>query len=160
MSDTEALLNSLKDIQEPLAPASTSIGLIAANLCLVLLIVLVLYLRWKRRKEGWRREALQIVMQARKLDAQPGTLKLAKALRQLIRHRVDDGHELHGDAWLAKLDQHFSTDWFSTDQGRIFGSELYRNNSLQPDAYLSLCDTNAKLIKKLPNRSNQNLSAQ
>lgn len=160
MSETEALLNSLRDIQEPIAPASTSMWLIAANLLLLLLIFILLYFGWKRRRDGWRREALQQVKQARKRDSQTGTLTLAKVLRQLLLYRVGDGHELQGDPWLAKLDQHFSTDWFSTDHGRIFGSELYRNNSLQPDAYLSLCDTVAKLIKRLPNKPDQSLRTQ
>lgn len=160
MSDTETLLNSLRDIQEPLAPASTSIGLVAANFILVLLIILVMYLSWKRRREGWRREALQIVQRARGRDAQSGTLMLAKVLRQLLLHRSEEGQELHGDEWLAKLDQHFSTHWFSADQGRIFGSELYRKNNLQPDAYKSLCDTISKLIKSLPNRSKSSLGEQ
>lgn len=160
MSDTEALLNSLRDIQEPLAPASTSIGLIAANLLLVLLIILVLYLRLRRRREGWRREALQTVQQARRRSPQSGILMLAKVLRQLLLLSTGDVRELHGDAWLAKLDQHFSTQWFSTDKGRIFGSELYRNNNLELDTYLLLCDTISKLIKTLPNRSNSSLSSQ
>lgn len=160
MSEVEALLNSLRDIQEPIAPASTSIWLIGANLLLILFITLLVYLGKQRRREGWRREALLLVDQARKDNPRSGTVMLAKVLRKIVLMRTGNGHEMYGDAWLSNLDRHFSTTWFSTEEGKIFGNALYQNHEQKTSEYQLLCDNIDRLIRRLPNKPDATLLSQ
>lgn len=150
MNEAEQLLNSLRDIQEPAAPEGVSILLIAANLLLLLVILAALIIRHRRKRESWRREALTIIRKTRKLEPQAGLLSLAKLLRQIVHHRHNHSSEHSGQAWLAQLDQEFRTQWFSQDNGRIFGETLYTRLTAESVNLELLCDRLSTLIKSLP----------
>lgn len=150
MSDEVQLLSNLRGIQEPAAPEGVSPLLVAANIGLLIIILVSLYLRRRRKRESWRREALDIVSNARKQEPQTGLLLLAKLLRQLIQHRHAKPSELDGQAWLNQLDQAFNTQWFSNDDGHIFGQMLYTNLPAESVNLDSLCDSLSTLVKSLP----------
>jgi len=150
MNEAEQLLSRLRDIQEPAAPEGVSMLLIAANMLLLTVILATLFLRWRRNRERWRREALGCVSMARNLKPQAGLLSLAKLLRQLMYYRHGNLSELNGQAWLAQLDQEFDTHWFSQDGGRIFGEALYTNLATESIQLGLLCDSISALVKSLP----------
>jgi len=150
MNEAEQLLSRLRDIQEPAAPEGVSVLLIAANMLLLIVILATLFLRWRRNRERWRREALNCVSIARNLEPQAGLLSLAKLLRQLMHYRHGFLSELDGQAWLTQLDQEFDTQWFSQDSGRIFGEALYTNLAAESIKLDLLCDSISALVKSLP----------
>ena len=150
MNDAEQLLSSLRDIQLPVAPEGVSIVLIAANGLLLLAIMAMLFIRQRRKREHWRREAHEAISNARMLEPQAGLLCLAKLLRQIVHYRHGHSIELDGQAWLAQLDQEFNTQWFSHDTGRIFGEALYTRLTADSVNLNSLCDHLSILVKSLP----------
>jgi len=150
MIDAEQLLSNLRDIQEPAAPEGVSLLLIAANITLVMIILATLFIRRRRRRESWRQEALNCIFKARMMEPQAGLLSLAKLLRQLIHYRHGNSSELDGQAWLDQLDQEFKTQWFSQDEGQIFGEALYTNQSAGTVNLILLCDSLSTLVKSLP----------
>ncbi len=150
MSDTAKLLSTLRDIQEPLAPATASVWIIFANI-IALLFLLMLYLLHRRRTHnGWRIEALMHIKKARLYNSSQGVLALAKVLRQIILKREGAGQDLLGRAWLKHLDAHFSTTWFTTGDGQLFGEALYKPHTLESTELPHLCDKLNTLVKALP----------
>jgi hypothetical protein len=150
MSDTEALLSTLRDIQEPVAPAGLSSALVMAHLLLVVLLLVGWLARRQRLRHTWRNEAIFRVNQARQMEPESGVLALAKLLRQIVRLRTNHTHALVEEHWLQTLDKHFATDWFTRQQGRIFGADLYRPLDRSTIDLHALCDTLVSLIKSLP----------
>ncbi len=150
MNEAEALLSTLRDIQEPAAPTGVSLWLIAANVVALLLLILALLARWHRLREGWRIEARRTIKQARQMNPGAGLLQLASLLRQILIHRQEPVQDLDGQAWLATLDEHFSTDWFTVHEGRLFGDALYRPSSLSEETFQHLCDHVLRLVDRLP----------
>mgnify|MGYP000135167406 CR=1 FL=1 len=150
MSEAELLLSTLRDIQEPAAPVGVSLWLLAANILMLAVLVWAFLARRHRRQEAWRREAQNIISLARDQPSDSGLLELARLLRQLLLHRDGQVHTLDGDDWLLTLDQHFATDWFSTQEGRVFGIALYQPTQINAIRFDTLCDSLSGLIAALP----------
>jgi len=128
MTDAAELLASLRDIQEPVAPETANPAiLIGALLCIVALLMLVVF-RWLQRRNAWIYESISVIEQCRSHSPPDALARVAGMLRQIMRRyhgaRIN---QLQGDEWLATLDAHFRTRWFSTGAGRVFGNDLYRS---------------------------------
>lgn len=149
MNQTEQILSQLRDIGIPPAPDGVSIWIVAANLALLLMVLVGFYRHWRRERERWRRAALKQVIQARSLQPASAVLALAKLLRQIMLYRQCDISAV-GQAWLFKLDAAFNTHWFSQAEGQAFGSALYRNSTMTVEEQQRLCKQLEQLIRKLP----------
>ena len=133
----------------PPAPEGVSLWLLAANLVLLLIVLIALYLRWRRKRERWRRDALTQLKHARTLEPATAVLTLAKLLRRIMLYRQ---HDISTDSlpWLASLDDAFDTRWFSQEEGQTFGVELYRKSTITEAELHYLCQHLDRLIRKLP----------
>ncbi|ASJ74250.1 DUF4381 family protein [Granulosicoccus antarcticus] len=150
--NSEQLLSQLRDIQLPPAPESVPAWLIAANLLLLLTLLLGIYRLWRLKKNIWRHDALNQVLKARSMEPAAAMLALAKLLRQIMLHR---GHDISktGRSWLSSLDVAFDTNWFTQAEGQAFGSSLYRQSTINNNELQLLCLHLERLIKALPARA-------
>lgn len=151
MNETEQILSQLHDIRLPPAPEGVAPWLIAANLVLFLIVLAGLYCRWKRKRNGWRHDALRQVRQARSMEPTAAILTLAKLLRQIMLYRQYD-ISADGPSWLANLDEAFHTQWFSQSEGQAFGRALYRPTTISDEELQRLCKHLERLIRRLPSR--------
>jgi len=151
MSDAAELLLDLKDIQEPIAPATSAawlLGLFILAAC-VLIVALFAYLFWRRK--ALNRALQQELLGIRELDQHHGLHQLAVLLRRIMHYMHGDSiNQLQNEQWLAHLDNSFSTNYFSEGRGAIFGEVLYQpNNPTNPSARTNipqLCNDLHKLI--------------
>lgn len=150
MSKTETLLSALRDIQEPAAPESLSLWLIAANVILIMVLAMLYFLRKNRLQEGWRRESRREILRAKETEPQQGVVLLAKLLRKIVIHRTNNHSALQGDAWLNELNTLFSTQWFTEGEGRVFGTALYQKTVLSPTDLNSASNKILQLVNDLP----------
>lgn len=150
MSKTESLLSALRDIQEPVAPESLSLWLIAANIVLIVILAMFYFLRKNRLQERWRRESRREIQRAKNTKPQQGIVLLAKLLRKIAIHRNNNPRDLQGDAWLNELNTLFSTRWFTEDEGRVFGTALYQKTVLSPTDLNSASNKILQLVNDLP----------
>ena len=153
MSKTETLLSELRDIHVPSAPESMSLWLIAANIGLLIILVWIYLLRRNRLLEGWRRAARRDIQHAKKANTQQGLVLLAKLLRKIAILRNSSQGDRQGDAWLEELDTVFATQWFTQEQGRIFGTALYKNNTLSTDEFSIVGNKILQLVNALPTQA-------
>ena len=153
MNKTETLLSALRDIQEPAAPETVSLWLLAANIALLFLLAFLFLLRRNRRLEGWRREARREIQRAKDSEGHQGVLLLAKLLRQIAIHR-NHNQSVQGEAWLRELDSLFSTQWFTCEDGQIFGTALYQKNRLSPENLETISNKLLQLVNSLPAKAN------
>ena len=149
MNQTEQLLSQLHDIRMPPAPEGVSLWLLAANLVLLIIVLIALYLQWRRKREQWRRDSLKQVEHARTLEPAIAILMLAKLLRRIMLYRQHDISTV-GLPWLASLDEAFDTRWFSLEEGQTFGAALYRKTTTTDAELHYLCKHLNRLIRKLP----------
>ena len=153
MNKTETLLSALRDIQEPAAPETVSLGLLAANIALLFLLAYLFLLRRNRRLEGWRREARREIQCAKNSEGQQGIFLLAKLLRKIAIHR-NHNHNVQGDVWLKELDSLFSTQWFTCEDGQIFGTALYQKSRLSSENLEAISNKLLQLVNSLPAKTN------
>ncbi len=135
-ADKAALLASLRDIHEPLAPKPDWLWLIAA-IALGIGLVAVLWAHRPRKKESL---ATQQINAARTEPPEQALVRLARLLRARIQNSSDNiKAQTQGDAWLQILDSEFKTSFFTADIGRIFGEDLYRKPTSELNI-TTLCD--------------------
>ncbi len=155
MSDAAELLLDLKDIHEPVAPATSSallLGLFSLMVILAMLGLIAYFI--------WRRNTLNRILQQEL--AQIGEQKHEHALHQLAVLLRRTMHYLHGDSinqlqneqWLALLDKTFTTNYFSEGRGSVFGETLYQphQRNTQPASSADtkqLCRDLHKLIGRI-----------
>jgi hypothetical protein len=150
VSEAQLLLDGLRDVIEPTEPAGLSLWLVFANVAVLVAIIVLWVGSRHRRRYQWRKSALDTIDAARTQQPEQALLRLAKLIRKIVLHRNPAVSESSGDAWLQELDNTFATDWFTQDDGRIFGEALYA--PLQPSAEQRdrWCKTLAKLVRRLP----------
>lgn len=151
MSDTRAeLLAQLRDVREPVPPEGVPLWLILANIALVGLILMLLLYRRHNRRFGWRKQFIAELRQARSLPPEQAIFTTAQLLRRLLLYRGTAVQTCSGTSWLQQLDKHFQTQWFTQDNGRVFGDSMYQPGVLSQAATTSLLDDIERLIRTLP----------
>ncbi len=154
MSDAAELLQDLKDIHEPLAPATSSALLVALFVLMAILVFLgvIAYMLWRRK--ALNRMLQQEIMLIGKQDRARVLHQLAVLLRRVMHYLHGDSiNHLQNEQWLASLDKTFSTNYFSEGRGAVFGEYLYRPNTQtspqsEPDT-TQLCNDLYKLIGRV-----------
>jgi len=130
MSDAAELLLDLKDIHEPLAPATSSaliLGLTAVAGVLAM-ATLIAYLLWRRK--SLNRVLQQEISLIRTQADEIGLHQLAVLLRRVMHHMHGDSiNQLQNEQWLNRLDNTFTTKYFSQGRGTVFGESLYQPNN-------------------------------
>ena len=127
-------LAGLRGLHVPQAGLSReSSVLLAAALGLAAAVLLQLALAAWRRRARRRRAALAALAATRLLPSPERIAAQAALLRGLVAGEAERAGESRGEAWLARLDAAFSTDFFRTGPGRAYGDALYRPDG-EPDA--------------------------
>lgn len=150
MNEAQLLLDGLRDVIEPSEPAGLSLWLVFANVTVLVVIILLWVGSRRRRRYRWRKSALATIETARTQQPAQALLILAKLVRKIMLHRNQDVGDSSGDSWLQELDRTFATDWFTQDDGRIFGEALYTPLQLSTEQRDRWCQTLTKLIRRLP----------
>jgi len=148
--DTATLLAQLKDIHLPAAPDAQNLWPVYLSLALCAAALLVFIVRLLKKRQTWTTEALASLNSIRH---QEHALQKTAVLLKRIALTVEDNSKvqsqsikrLHGDDWLAYLDDFYNTDFFSNGAGRIFGDALYLKESHADE---QLLDKLAQLIKR------------
>lgn len=134
MSDKAALLAMVKDIQEPVAPATSSVWLFGLSLLAALLVLLLLMAYYFWKKQAALRELRKEIASFRQLPQHRCTTELAVLLRRVMHHlHGDTVNQLEGADWLKKLNTTFATNYFTDGRGQRFGSALYQRSASIPD---------------------------
>jgi len=131
-NNTSDLLDQLRDIQEPLAPQGTPLWLIILTLTAAVLLIAAMSFQRYRRRYAFRHEALARIDKIAEDPNRPESLfELATLLRQLMRHRRGEAvNALDDQEWLSVLDSEFNSQWFSQGRGTVFGSSIYKRESM------------------------------
>ena len=150
MSNATELLAQLRDIRIPAPPPEPSLWPVLAAL-LVLLITFG-YLAWHllRRRNRWATDALVRIKNIQQQNADNAVEEYAYLLKQIAVTVKDESgiRQLHGQDWLQFLDRFFSTHFFSTDAGQIFGDSLYRQSTIKEDCADKLGEQLKRLIRR------------
>lgn len=150
MSDTTELLNSVRDIHEPLPPESSSaLLLVLLMLLFVLVSILALVALFKSRRKI--NKELQAELNAiGSVHSDTALVQIATVLRRVMHHvHGDKINQLEGNNWLAALDSTFTTNYFSEGKGSILGSALYSPATNGQHETQALCRDISQLIGKL-----------
>lgn len=132
MNDKEALLNQLRDVALPASsnvPAPGWWFLLA--LLLIAALILVLYLK-RRKKTLWVRQADQQLQSIRESVEHESSVAVVSRCSRLARQVVlsvdqrESVAALHGDAWLAKLDEICARPEFSHGIGQLLLDRPYQ----------------------------------
>ncbi len=151
--DITELLSQLRDIQEPVAPQGTSLVLIAFCIVLSFILIIVFLYQRNRARYAFRHEAfyrIDTIANRTNESSNQSIFELATLLRQIMRHRVGNCiNKLDDIAWLKALDTEFSSAWFTTGRGQIFGSTLYKNTELPNHEIRAVCEELKSEIRRL-----------
>lgn len=151
MSDTRSeLLALLRDVREPIPPEGVPLWLILANIALVGLILTLLLYRRHNRRFSWRKQFIAELRQAHRQPPEKAIFTAAQLLRRLLLYRGTAVQTISGTSWLQQLDNHFQTQWFTQENGRVFGDSMYQPGVLSQAAIKSLLDDIEGLIRTLP----------
>jgi len=132
MNEKEALLEQLRDIELPHVSQTPALGWWLLLLLLLLIILLFVYLWHKRKTTLWHRQAdeqLQAIRES--VGRKPSTAiltrcsELARQVVLAVDQREQVAH-LHGDAWLAKLDDICARPEFSQGMGQLLLDRPYQ----------------------------------
>lgn len=154
MDTTTALLEQLRDVQQPPPPEGVPLWLIAANVLALSLIVALLVYRRQYNANNWRKQLIKDLRMATQQPAHEALASAATILRQLMLFRGHSAQSISGEPWLHKLDTAFNTQWFTKGAGRAFGDALYQNNTTDNVPIESLFSELEVLIKTLPSAHN------
>jgi len=132
MNDKEALLDQLRDVALPTASGMPAPGWWLLFLLLLMILVAV-YLVLKRRKNTlWKRQAEDRLQDIRNsVGREPSVVILSRCstLARQVVLSVDQRESvaaLHGDAWLAKLDEICTRPEFSQGIGQLLLDQPYQ----------------------------------
>ena len=157
MNNTTQLLEQLRDVQEPLPPESVGFWVIAFNVIALLVITALLVYRTHRKRNQWRTRLIGDVRRMRALQPEQSIHHTAIALRQLLLSRGQQVETLSGESWLIALDSHFHTQWFTSEDGQLFGDTLYQQGMHQSGKLDSrhrdtVLTTLENMIRELPSQ--------
>lgn len=146
--DATQLLAQLRDIHLPPAPAEPSLWPLLLAAILIAVALFTLLYRHLKKNNSWAATATRELRKIQS-DANPAALLQTAELikRIVITHDSNPGiRHLTGTAWLAYLDKFFSTTFFSSGHGQLFGNALYQqqDHRINPGTYATL----EKLIRR------------
>ena len=150
MSDTASLLESLRDVREPLPPEGVPLWLLLANFLALTIVVILLWHLRKKHRYGWRKQLLDDLRKAQKQPPEQAIVSAATVLRQLSLARGHPVQTVHGEPWLHHLDHQFNTQWFTQEEGRLLGDALYRPETADNITVTVVLKELEKLIISLP----------
>jgi len=134
MNDKEALLKQLRDVELPEVSSVPAPGWWLLMLLLALMVVAALYFYRRWRARLWQRQARAELQNIRsQLGDEPDSSLLSRS-SQLARKVVlaADQREqvaaLHGEQWLAKLDDICGRPEFTQGIGRLLLDQPYQKN--------------------------------
>ena len=128
-------------LADPAAWAAAAAGVLVA------ILLGALAARGPARRWALRREARDVLGQTRAMAPADAVSAQALLLRRIAMTVAGEAAACEsGEAWLARLDAVFHTDFFTCGEGRCFGDALYLDAA--PDR-ASLHRTLSKLIDRL-----------
>ena len=135
-ADTGVSLDQLRGLHLPSQAGAIQgevVVAVALGFLAALLVGLVRALRGRRRAT-LRRAALRELDAARALAPEARLVAQARLLRRVARTLEGDAAAAErGEAWAARLDRIFATDFFSRGAGHVLVDGLYRRRA-EPDA--------------------------
>ena len=132
MNEKDALLKQLRDVELPTVSNMPAPGWWALLLLLLLCVIALLVFLRHRKKRLWHRQATEQLQAIREsVGNEPGASILSRcsALARQIVLSVDQRQHvaaLHGDAWLAKLDDICERPEFSQGIGQLLADQPYK----------------------------------
>ncbi len=161
MNDQNALLEQLRDVDIPDASGGIPWGwVIFALICALLLILVRQYKAASNRRYAalqWHREATAELASIRDAAVTQTTTELLVRCSELARKVMlvaeprENVAALHGDQWLAKLDEVCAKPAFSQGMGRLLIEHPYQaTSSVPPDDMQSLFNALETLIAAAP----------
>ncbi|KAB1075616.1 DUF4381 domain-containing protein [Methylobacterium planeticum] len=138
-ADAPVSLDQLRGLHLPGAAGAIQGEIVAAVALGFLAALLVGLVRsWRgRRRATLRRAALRELDAARALEPEARLVAQASLLRRVARGLEGDAAATErGEAWAARLDRLFATDFFSRGPGQVLVGGLYRRRA-EADANLS-----------------------
>lgn len=148
--DATQLLAQLRDIHLPPAPAEPAVWPLVVAALIIAVAATVLVLRHLQQSNSWAATATRELKQIQTNAEAAAPLKTAELLKRIVitHDKNPDVRHLSGNAWLVYLDKFFSTQFFTTGHGQLFGDTLYQprqnNQPLKPEIYTTL----RKLIRR------------
>lgn len=154
MNEKEALLNQLRDVELPEVSAMPAPGwwLLMLLFFVLLVVLLFFYRRWSSKL--WQRQAQVELQNIRdQLGKEPGSSLLSRCsqLARKVVLAVDHREQvaaLHGEPWLAKLDDICARPEFTDGIGRLLLDQPYKKQSALAEKDLNaLFDSMEVLIR-------------
>ncbi len=136
MNDKEALLNQLRDVELPVVSNMPAPGWWILLLLLLLGLIALFFLRKRRSSRLWQRQAqeqLQAIRSSAGREPSVATLSRCSELARQVVLAVDQRERvshLHGEAWLAKLDDICARPEFSQGIGQLLLDQPYQKQPL------------------------------
>lgn len=144
MAESSAdILEQVRGIHLPPAPPEPPLWPLAiATIVIVCGVLLCLIDRLRIKK--WHHEALAELGKIQHLQEDKKLVELSRLLRRIVLTGNNSvaARSLTGRAWLDQLDVFFNTRYFSTEDGRVFGADLYRRSQYTDE-------TTNHIIKKI-----------
>jgi len=126
MADPSSLFEQLRPLHAPASDGIVEIVVMAFIGSLSAAAMSLAFLSWRARRRPLRRASLEALAASRALPPAERLAAQALMLRRAASALTGRTACLHGEEWLACLDEIFATKLFSEGRGRAFGDNLYR----------------------------------
>lgn len=154
MEEKEALLNQLRDIRLPDVSNTPAPGWWALLLLLIAFVLVGLFMLRRRKTTLWQRQATQQLQSIREsVEHEPG-IDILTSCSELARQVVlavdqrEQVAQLHGEAWLEKLDDICARPEFTQGIGQLLLDQPYQKQPVVAKQDLdALLDSMQVLIK-------------
>lgn len=154
--DSTELLAQLRDIRLPAAPPEPAVWPIV--LSTVPVIVALVFFSWRHLKQpdSWATQARRELTYIQNSHNDNARLQIATLLKRIVvaHDKRPSTHQLTGEPWLGYLNSFFNTNYFSSDEGHLFGDALYQPaQTLAQKDLVKIIQTLRKLIRRKDQRS-------
>lgn len=155
MAETAELLAQLRDIRVPEPPAEPAIWPLFIAVAIIALGLIALLRHFRPTRVSWVDDARQQIKTAQQLTPDLAVQGFADLLKRiaLTLEPTNKVRTLHGRQWLQYLDSLFRTSYFTAEQGRVFGEDLYREQRLSESDRDAIANKLRKLINQRSKRS-------
>lgn len=154
MTDTAELLAQLRDIRVPVPPAEPAVWPLFIAVAAIALGVGALFRFFRQKRKLWVDDARLQIKQTQQLTPDLAIQGYAELLKRIVLtlEPANNVRTLHGSQWLQYLDNVFRTSYFTTEQGRVFGEDLYRKQGLSESDRDAIGNRLHKLINRRSRR--------